>query len=58
MGAFATTQDRAECSLQGQANPPNKDRHGPLAVRLLKIWRSEEADISRLTITSITDRHP
>ena len=28
MGAFATAQDRAECPLPGQDNPPNKDRHG------------------------------
>ena len=27
MGAFAMAQDRAECPLPGQANPPNKDRH-------------------------------
>jgi len=32
MGAFATAQDRAECPLPGQANPPNKDRHGSKAV--------------------------
>jgi len=24
MGAFALAQDRAECPLSGQANPPNK----------------------------------
>ncbi len=28
MGAFAPAQDRAECPLSGQANPPNQDRQG------------------------------
>jgi hypothetical protein len=28
MGAFVPAQDHAECPLPGQANPPNKDRHG------------------------------
>ena len=31
MGAFAPAQDRAEYPLSGQANPPNKDRHGSWA---------------------------
>jgi hypothetical protein len=31
LGAFVPAQDRAECPLPGQANPPNKDRHGSKA---------------------------
>ena len=31
IGAFAPAQDRAECRLPGEANPPNKDRHGSKA---------------------------
>ncbi len=31
MGAFALALDRAEYPLSGQANPPNKNSHGPEA---------------------------
>ena len=40
MGAFATAQDRAECPLPGQANPPNKDRHGSKSV--IRRWSAND----------------